>query len=322
MPKILEASLSGIFPRSEELVEATRGMDRRRVSPEDCEVARQADATAVVAAQRAARFAHVTDGQLSWQDLFRPLVDASNGLTAGALTRWFDNNTFYRRPQVRGELTLHRGLGHEHFRTRTVDGSPWKVVLPGPYTFTRAAEGPGEAGKRIDRIGEFGGLLRRAARWCTDRGARQVQFSEPWMVWQPMGREEVRATEQAFETITRGLRAQTVLFPYFGDLKRAYPDVLDFPVDAVGIDLTETDLGELDAHAFDKGAVLGAVNGRNSLVEKPEDIVDVAARALEVLEPDWVALAPSCELELVPRSVAAEKVQVLGRACELGRQIA
>lgn len=322
MPKLLEASLSGIFPRSEALIEATRNLDRRRTTLEECEAVRQADASRVVEVQRAAGLAYVTDGQLSWQDLFRPLVEASSGLSAGALTRWFDNNTFYRRPQVRGELTLHKGLGHEHFRTRTVDGSSWKVVLPGPYTFARAAEGPGERAKRIDRISEFGGLLRRAARWSTDRGARQVQFSEPWMVWEPLSREEMRATEQAFETITKGLRAQTVLFPYFGNLKAAYPDVLDFPVDAVGIDLTETDLKELDAHSFDKGAVLGAVNGRNSLVENPKALADLAARALEALEPDWVALAPSCELELLPQPVAEEKVRVLGRACQFGRDLA
>ncbi len=321
MARRLEASLSGIFPRSEELVEATRGLDRRRVAPERCEAVRSADTEAVVAGQRQAGFASVTDGQLSWQDIFRPLVDASTGLTAGALTRWFDNNTFYRRPVVKGELSLHKGLGHEHFRTRTVEGSPWKVVLPGPYTFARAAEGPREAPKRTDRIGQFAVLLRQAARWSTDRGARHIQFSEPWMVWEPPSRAEMRAVEEAYSTVTKGLRARTVLFPYFGDLRGVYPDILDFPVDAVGIDLTQTDLDELQEHAFDKGAVLGAVDGRNSLVETPEEIVAAASRALDLLEPDWVAVAPSCELELVPRSVAEEKVKALGRAVELGEDL-
>jgi 5-methyltetrahydropteroyltriglutamate--homocysteine methyltransferase len=322
MARRLEATLSGIFPRSDALVEATRGLDRRRVTPEHCEAVRAADTQAVVEAQRAAGFAAVTDGQLSWQDLFRPFVEASGGLAAGALTRWFDNNTFYRKPVVKGELTLHKGLSPEYLRTRVVEGSPWKVVLPGPYTFARAAEGPGDKANRIDRIGEFGALLRRATRWCTDRGARQVQFSEPWMVWEPLGRQEMRATEEAYETVTKGLRAQTLLFPYFGDLKRVFPDVLDFPVDAVGIDLTATDLEDLEEHAFDKGAVLGAVDGRNSLVETPEELVLVVGRALETLDPDWVAIAPSCELELTPRAVAQEKVKVLGRAVELGRDLA
>jgi 5-methyltetrahydropteroyltriglutamate--homocysteine methyltransferase len=314
----LDASLSGIFPRSEELVEATRGLDRRRVDPERCEAVRQADCAAVVEAQRRAGFALVTDGQLSWQDLFRPLVEASNGLSAGALTRWFDNNTFYRRPVVKGELSLHNGLGHEHFKTRTVEGSAWKVVLPGPYTFARAAEGPREQPKREARVAEFAALLRSAARWCTDRGAKQVQFSEPWLVFEAPSRADLRATEQAYESMTKGLRAQTVLATYFGDLKRVYPDILDFPVDGVGFDMTQTDLEELEEHAFDKGAVLGVVDGRNSLVESVDEVVGTVRRAVDLLDPDWVAIAPSCELELLPRVVAEAKVEALGRAAEAG----
>ena len=43
---------------------------------------------------------------LAWQDLFRPLVDASEGLEAGGLTRFLDTNTFFRAPHATGTPRL------------------------------------------------------------------------------------------------------------------------------------------------------------------------------------------------------------------------
>jgi methionine synthase II (cobalamin-independent) len=77
---------------------------------------------------------------------------------------------------------------------------------------------------------------------------------------------------------------------------------------------------DLKEHDFDKGAVLGVVDGRNSLVETPAEIVALAEEAQGVLDPDFLAIAPTCELELCPRPVAEEKVKALGQALELGRE--
>lgn len=316
----LEAYLTGTFPRSEALVEATRSLDRKRISPQECEEVRGADVRAAIGVQREAGLTFVTDGQLNWQDLFRPIVEACEGVEAGALTRWFDNNTFYRKPTVTGEIAIHDGLPADYFRVRQLEGAPWKVVLPGPYAFARAAEDEAGAPARGERIAAAGAVLRRAARWCVDRGAKQIQFSEPWLVYQKVPRADLAAAADAFETVAKGLRAETVLFPFFGNLKRVYPDILDFPVDAIGIDLTATNLTELSSHAFDKGALLGALDGRNSLVETPAEIVALAEQAKDVLDPDWIAIGPSCELELCPRSVAERKVAALGKALALGRE--
>lgn len=301
-------------------MEATRSLDRKRISPQEAEEIRTEDAKAAVAVQREAGLTFVTDGQLNWQDLFRPTVEWCEGLEPGALMRWFDNNTFYRKPEVVGDLTIHNGLGHDFFRARLVEGLPWKVILPGPYTLARASEDAASAPRRTERIGELAALIKQVARWCADRGAKQVQFSEPWLVYGPVKREDLEATGEAYAVVSKGLRAETVLQTYFGSLKRVYEDLLDFPVDALGIDLTATNLRDLSGHSFDKGAVLGVIDGRNSLVESPKDVVDVAAEASEALDPDWVAIAPSCELELCPRVVADKKVEALGRALELGRE--
>lgn len=321
MARELEAYLTGALPRSEALVEATRSLDRKRMTPQECEEVRSADVQQAVSLQRKAGLTLVTDGQLNWQDLFRPLVEAcAGGLEAGTLTRWFDNNTFYRKPAVVGELALHEGLSHLYFRTRALDGAPWKAILPGPYTLARAAEEEKGAPPRAKRIEAFAELVKGASRWCVERGARQIQFSEPWLVYEKVTEEDLEAAAKAYGIVTKGLRAESVLFAFFGNLKHIFPAVLDFPVDAIGFDLTSTNVRDLKDHAFDKGAVLGALDGRNSLIETPAEIVELARHAQEELDPDWLALGPTCELELCPRPVAERKVEALGAALALGRE--
>ena len=317
----LEGYLSGLFPRSEALVEATRSLDRKRITPQECEVVRSADVEAVVALQRAAGLTYLTDGQLNWQDLFRPVVEACSGVEAEALMRWFDNNTFYRKPAVVGAVALNDGLPNAYFQVRQLEGEPWKAILPGPYTMARASEDKDGAKGRRERIATFAGVLKRASRWCADRGAKQVQFCEPWLVYEKAARADLEAAADAYETVAKGLRAESVLFTFFGDLKRVYPAILDFPVDAIGVDLTATNITDLTGHDFDKGAVLGVLDGRNSLVEAPADLIDLAKQARDALDPDYLALAPSCGLDLCPRPVAEKKVEVLGRAIAQGRGV-
>jgi len=320
MARELEAYLTGPLPRSEALVEATRSLDRKRITPQECEEVRSEDVRAAVRSQRDAGLTLLTDGQLNWQDLFRPLVESCEGLEAGTLTRWFDNNTFYRKPTVTGEISLPDGLSHDYFRTRAVEGAPWKAILPGPYTLARAAEEEAGAPAREERIEAVADIVKRASRWCVERGAKQVQFSEPWLVYEKVSEDDLQATAKAYATITKGLRAETVLFTFFGNLKRVFPAVLDFPVDAIGFDLTSTNIRDLKDHAFDKGAVLGAFDGRNSLVETPAEVVDLVKHAQDELDPDWLAIGPTCELALCPRTVGDRKIQALGAALALGRE--
>src|SRR5688572_10966119 len=50
-----------------------------------------------VAAQREAGLDLVSPAYTRWEDLLRPLCDGK-GVEVGALTRYFETNTFYRQP--------------------------------------------------------------------------------------------------------------------------------------------------------------------------------------------------------------------------------
>ena len=90
----------GLYARSEALVQATRDLDRGRTTPEAVDEQVERDLAELVSVQQAAGLDLLADGMLRWQDVFRPLVEAADGLETGALTRFLDTNTFYRAPSA------------------------------------------------------------------------------------------------------------------------------------------------------------------------------------------------------------------------------
>src|SRR5919197_96776 len=96
----LQAFAPGIYPRSEALVQATRDLDRGRTTQAAVGEQVERDLAELVSAQQAAGVDLLADGMLRWQDHFRPLLEAADGLETGALTRFLDTNTFYRAPKA------------------------------------------------------------------------------------------------------------------------------------------------------------------------------------------------------------------------------
>src|SRR5215211_7009159 len=97
LPEI-RAYAPGIYARSEELVQATRDLDRGRATEEVVAARQDADLRAFLYAQREAGLDCFSDGLLNWQDIFRPFDTAAEGLHPGPLTRFLNTNTFYRAP--------------------------------------------------------------------------------------------------------------------------------------------------------------------------------------------------------------------------------
>jgi 5-methyltetrahydropteroyltriglutamate--homocysteine methyltransferase len=301
--------LHGLYPRSEALVAATRDVDRGRQPPQVVEAQRDVDRAEIVALQRDAGLDLVSSGFLSWADLFRPLVEACRGLATGPLVRWFDNNTFVRTPVVSGPLELDLDLfGGE----RTDVG-----LLPGPYTFSQMATGAGDREALMASLARD--LLRPAAEEFVRRGAQLVHLQEPWLAAHGIDDESWPAFAAALGVIGDGLGAQLVVHTYFGDAGPLIGRLSQLPVSAVGVDLTETDVGGL-AGPWETGLLLGCVDGRSSLVEDVDLTAALAAKILEATRPPRLLLSSSCDLDLLPRPLADRKVRVLAAATQQLRE--
>jgi 5-methyltetrahydropteroyltriglutamate--homocysteine methyltransferase len=98
--------LTGIYPRWEVLVAATRDYHRGRIPHEELERHFERDYAQLIALQRDVGFGSYSDGLLNWQDLFRPFAEIIEHWESGPLVRYFDNNTFYRQPRITGALKI------------------------------------------------------------------------------------------------------------------------------------------------------------------------------------------------------------------------
>jgi len=293
----MQAFAPGIYPRSEQLVQATRDLDRGRTSQEAVDEQVDRDLAELVSVQQQAGLDLLADGMLRWQDLFRPVLEASDGLETGALTRFLDTNTFYRAPHV---TTATPKLGAPlDKRYITPLPGPRIVTLPSPFALSRGTGVPATA------IAED--VLEPAVA-AVD--AELVVLAEPFF-----GRAEGAAPsdlEQPLAALAGGPKLALQLS--FCDARRLLEQGLgELPVDAIGIDFYGTHLADVPK-GFDKLLLAGVVDARSSALEDPRELASFAARLRNEREIEQVALVPNGDLQFVSEPIAREKVLRLGAA--------
>ena len=291
----LEAYVPGIYARSDALVQATRDLDRGRTTPEAVDAQVERDQAALVAVQQEAGLDLLADGMLRWQDHFRPLLEASDGLEAGALSRFLDTNTFYRAPSATTAAPSLRAPLDERL-VASLPG-PRLVTVPSPSALAR---GTGVPPKTMAQ-----GVLEPQ---LDALEAELVVLVEPFLA-----RDEGAPLEdlaEALEALAGGPRL-AVWFT-FGDARGLLEaGAADLPVEGIGIDFYATRLTDLPED-FPKLLLAGVVDARSSLLEEPRELADFAARLAERAE--RIALVPNGDLQYVSEPLAREKVARLGRA--------
>jgi 5-methyltetrahydropteroyltriglutamate--homocysteine methyltransferase len=307
----------GIYPRSEEVVAVTRGLERGRNTPEEVAAAFAADRADFIRVQQEAGLDHFSDGLLRWQDLFRPLVSLSGGLDARTLVRWFNNNSFFRAPEVTGDLTLTAPVPEE-MREDSDLPRPGVATLPSPYLFSRAAQSNDDRNAlMMDLTRE---VLRPVASALVQRGYQVIHLQEPWLPYFGMEEEGWDDFEKALHELREASEGATlVLHTYFGDAGPHVERLRRMPVDAVGIDFVETDPEELGS-GWDVGILAGVLDGRSSPMESAQGTAAFVRRVAEMVQPPSVFVSSSCDLEFLPRDLARQKVLRLGEVSALVKE--
>jgi 5-methyltetrahydropteroyltriglutamate--homocysteine methyltransferase len=308
---VVETYLTGLFPRSEQLVEATRAAVRGKISPADLEAAFRSDLAALARLQSDAGLSFLVDGQLNWQDLFRPFSELFAGIQLGGLTRWFDNNTFYRKPIIAGKTKFSNVNIEAYFRSSLLPAStPKKAILPGPFTFAVMSEN-GVYESLADLVDDIAHELRQTVEVLCRAGYGYFQFSEPCLGVSSRTKSELEIAKHAFEVCAKPVSAKTSLQTYFGDAGPVVHALLDFPVDCLGLDFYATSLDSLPEYSFEKELGCGCIDGRNSLLESPADVAKFIKKVREKVEPRGMSICTNCDLEFLPYPVAEKKVRAL-----------
>jgi 5-methyltetrahydropteroyltriglutamate--homocysteine methyltransferase len=292
----MKAFIPGLYPRSEALVQATRDLDRGRTTQEAVDEQIERDLAGLISAQQQAGLDLLADGMLRWQDVFRPFVEAADGLDTGALTRFLDTNTFYRAPSASTATpTLGEPIGERYISPLP---APRLVTLPSPFALAHGT------GLTPNAVAE--GVLKPQ---LDALDAEFVVLEEPFLA-----REEqvdLEGLDGALETLSGG--PKLALWLTFGDAQKAFDSGLaDLSVDGIGVDFYATKANAVP-EGFDKLLLAGVLDARSSAPEEPREIAAFVGQ-LEARGIDDVALVPNGDLQYVSEAVAREKVARLGKA--------
>ena len=292
----MQAFVTGIYPRSEQLVQATRDLDRGRTTEEAVDEQVERDLAELVSVQQAAGLDLLSDGMLGWQDLFRPLLEATDGLETGALTRFLDTNTFYRAPHATTAMPKLTGPLDERYLP-PVPG-PKVVTLPSPYALSEGTGVPATA------IAE--NVLKPV---IESLDAELVVLSEPFF-GREQGSPDVLA--EPLQKLAGGPKLALQL-TFCNAREPLQKGLAELPVDAIGIDFYATHLVDVPK-GFGKLLLAGIVDARSSALEDPRELADFAERLRNDREVEHVALVPNGDLQFVSERIAREKLQRLGAA--------
>ena len=305
----------GIYPRSEELIEATRK------NTENLDSLFQKETEEYISAQKNANLGFVSDPLLKWDDIFRPFSDAEY-VKATALNRIFEMNTFYRvlefweHPWDAGNQKMNQtwGYGNRIHTNLALSLLPKNrtVAVVEPYTFanlhtwTRFSElGVREFNKEIAK------MLRVEIDSLVESGFEVIQLLAPSIAYNK--EVDFGVVSDALKIITDGLNAKTILHTYFGDVSAKIENLLELPVSGLGFDITTTPASSIEKYSFsDKILTVGIINSFNTAIEKPEECIKQVDEINAKTKPKESYVSNNFDLEYVPKEFAMNKISVLG----------
>ena len=297
----------GIYPRSEELIEATRK------HTENLDSLSQKETEGYINAQKNANLGFVSDPLLEWDDIFRPFVNPP-AVKPAALNRIFEMNTFYRvlefyeHPWHHGELDGNVATVVHNLALPLLPKNRTVAVVE-PYTFANLHTAPPPYDRNFNE--DLAKMLRGEIDSLVESGFEVIQLLAPSIAYNK--EVDFGVVSDALKIITDGLKAKTILHTYFGDVSTKIESLLDLPVSGLGFDITTTPASSIEKHSFsDKILTVGIINSFNTAIEKPQECINQVDEINAKTKPKESYVSNNFDLEYVPKEFAMNKISVLG----------
>jgi 5-methyltetrahydropteroyltriglutamate--homocysteine methyltransferase len=310
---------AGSYPRIGDSPEAQRHRrayarrERGEMSEAEWQVVEDEVAVEVVREQAAAGLDVVTDGQVRWYDPISHVARHCEGVQIDGLLRYFDTNFYFRQPVVSGPIRRRAPVLRREFQVaRDATDRTVKPVLTGPYSLACGSILEGGYRNRRELAGAYAEVLAHEVADLVHAGAAVIQVDEPYLLRHPEDADVVRDGLAALAA-ARG-HAHLALHVSFGDAGPVWDELLQMPVDVLGLDLTYAPklVDRLAEAGATKALVLGLIDARNTKLETAETLFPILDRVVPRLRGP-VGLAPSCGLELLPRDRARAKLETMVR---------
>jgi 5-methyltetrahydropteroyltriglutamate--homocysteine methyltransferase len=262
----------------------------------------------------------ITDGEMRRESYSNRFATALDGLDLDdpgvAVDRTGHENPV---PRVVGAIRRTRPVEVRDVEfLRSLTDRRIKITVPGPFTMTQQAQNDYYADDRSLALA-YAEAVNEELRDLKAAGADVVQIDEPYLQARPEP-----AREYAVEAINRaleGIDGDTVLHTCFGyahivkDRLTGYPflgELGDCLATHLSLEAAQPNLEpEALRDVADKTIVLGVLDLGSSEVETSDVVADRIRRALAVVPPERLLVAPDCGMKYLPRERAFRKLEAM-----------
>lgn len=311
----------GDRPEQQQHRQAYAQHERGEISDEEFERVQDEVTRGVIEEQVRAGLDVVTDGQVRWYDPISHFAKKLEGCEINGLLRFFDTNFYFRQPIIRDKLVRRESILKREFTFARGISKSVKPVVTGPYTLARLSiNRRGDGFEPL--LDEFASVISQEIRELVEAGAELIQIDEPAILKNPA---DFQVFEKAVQKVVAEKGdARVALYTYFGDAVPLYQKLLELPVDVLGLDFTYSPKlpGAIARFGCEKELGVGLIDGRNTRLEKENEVIDVLKLILPAVKSERVYLDPSCGLgDYLPREIAFKKLQNMVSIAEKAREL-
>lgn len=260
----------------------------------------------------------VVDGEQYRGDMVAFFAEELPGFEIGGLVRSYGNR-YYRKPIATGSVGRETPVTVEWWKyAQSLTDKPVKGMLTGPYTICDWSFNE-HYDTRRDFVLDLAKVIRDEALDLEKAGARYIQIDEPAASTRI---DELELVIEAMNIVTEPLTAHTITHICYGDFHKAYPKMLEIPVDQIDLEFANSDFSLLDEFSdnpFTKYVGLGISDVHSHAIENVDDLVDGIRRSLKHIPPEKMFVDPDCGLKTRTPEEAKEKLSNIKKAVDVVR---
>ena len=260
----------------------------------------------------------VVDGEQYRGDMVAFFAEELPGLEIGGLVRSYGNR-YYRKPIATGAVGRDHPVTVEWWEyAQSLTDKPVKGMLTGPYTICDWSFNEHYATRR-DFVLDLAKVIRDEALDLEKAGARYIQIDEPAASTRL---DELDLVIEAMSVVTEPLSAHTITHICYGDFHKAYPKMLDIPVDQIDLEFANSEFSLLEEffdNPFTKYIGLGISDVHSHDVENVDTLVDGIRRSLKHIPAERMFVDPDCGLKTRTPDEAKAKLTNIKKAVDVVR---
>lgn len=310
----------GSFPKPDYLVKARNDYARKKISHEDLIQAERQAIEFWIRTQEELGVDVLVDGEMYRGDMVAYFAEHLRGFEQGGLVRSYGNR-YYHKPIIVGEVLWEKPITVEWWKyAQSLTSKPVKGMLTGPYTVMDWSFNESYPDRKAACMA-LAREIRKEVEALIQAGAQIIQIDEPASSVRP---EELPFEIEAMHGVTDGLPAYFVSHLCYGAFETIYPGMLDFPVDNLDLEMSNSGLDMLELftkYPYTKDISFGVVDVHSHVIEDQSVVAERLQRALEVLPREAVWVDPDCGLKTRTVDEAIGKMKALVNAAKALRNL-